>query len=134
MRLNQIMLPARDITQSKAFYLQMGFSLIVDTPHYVRFLVHDGESTFSLHSIEPDEQTGLLPDDSLSASQTVVYFECDQLDAKVAELQTRGIVFDQMPQDEAWLWREARLCDPSGNVLCLYYGGKNRIHPPWRVR
>lgn len=37
------------------------------------------------------------------------------------------------PQDERWLWREARLPDPSGNVICLYWAGVNRLNPPWRV-
>ena len=32
-----------------------------------------------------------------------------------------------------WLWREARLRDPSGNVVCLYHAGDYRRHPPWRV-
>jgi catechol 2,3-dioxygenase-like lactoylglutathione lyase family enzyme len=32
-----------------------------------------------------------------------------------------------------WLWREARLVDPSGNVICLYHAGANRLDPPWRV-
>ena len=32
-----------------------------------------------------------------------------------------------------WLWREARLVDPSGNVICLYHAGENRLNPPWRV-
>ena len=133
MRLNQVMLPALDIGLSKDFYTRMGFKLIVDSPHYVRFWVQDGDATFSLHSIEADD-SGQLPDAVELAPQTVIYFECDDVDAKVVELQARGFTFDQLPQNEAWLWREARLTDPSGNVLCLYYGGKNRVNPPWKVR
>jgi len=34
---------------------------------------------------------------------------------------------------EPWLWREARLEDPAGNVVCLYHAGSNRLDPPWRV-
>ena len=37
------------------------------------------------------------------------------------------------PADQAWLWREARLADPSGNVICIYHAGENRRFPPWRV-
>jgi hypothetical protein len=32
------------------------------------------------------------------------------------------------------LWREAHLRDPDGNMLCLFYAGKNRLDPPWRLK
>ncbi|MEM9090279.1 MAG: VOC family protein [Cyanobacteria bacterium P01_F01_bin.53] len=63
----------------------------------------------------------------------VVYFETDTLDDKVTELKQRGFLFYQDPTDESWLWREARLKDPSGNIICLYFAGNNRKNPPWRV-
>ena len=53
---------------------------------------------------------------------------------EVATLKARGVEFVQDPRDEAWLWREARLVDPSGNVPCLYHAGANRLDPPWRMR
>ena len=62
-----------------------------------------------------------------------VYFEHEQLDERVAELQRLGVVFDELPTDQSWLWREARLRDPAGNQLVLFYGGENRKNPPWRV-
>ena len=37
------------------------------------------------------------------------------------------------PLDRDWLWREARLTDPSGNVICIYHAGENRRFPPWRI-
>lgn len=63
----------------------------------------------------------------------MVYFEDDDLDATVERLIARGIAFDQFPRDERWLWREARLTDPAGNVLCLFHAGEMRKNPPWRV-
>ena len=63
----------------------------------------------------------------------VVYFEVENLDQRCRELADAGIVFDQEPRDEPWLWREARLRDPSGNVICLYWAGGNRKNPPWRI-
>jgi len=27
----------------------------------------------------------------------------------------------------------AESVDPSGNVVCLYHAGDNRLNPPWRV-
>lgn len=101
----------------------MGFELIVDEPHYARFKSTVGDATFSIHAVESLRE----------ASKTVVYFECVALDQQVADLKAKGLKFSQEPRDEPWLWREARLIDPSDNVICLYHAGKNRLYPPWRV-
>ena len=102
----------------------MGFELIVDAPHYARFKSTVGDATFSVHAVEAVAEP----------SRTVIYFECESLDEQVAALQAKGLQFTQEPRDERWLWREARLADPSGNVVCLYYAGENRLNPPWRVK
>ncbi|MBY0424820.1 MAG: bleomycin resistance protein [Cytophagales bacterium] len=62
-----------------------------------------------------------------------VYFEIENLDQEVEKLIGKGMVFDELPQDKEWLWREARIKDPDGNQLILYYAGKNRLNPPWRL-
>lgn len=124
MELNQVTLPALDITASVAFYRKMGFELIVDAPHYARFKSITGDATFSLHAVE--EMT--------EPSKTIVYFECSSVDEDVAALKSKGFQFTQEPRDERWLWREARLVDPTGNVICLYRAGENRLNPPWRVK
>ena len=124
MNLNQSTLPILDYAACVEFYRRLGFIQIVDSPpRYARFECPEGDATFSLHTV-----------DTLPASTgVVVYFECADLDAKVAALQAAGIVFTQLPQDERWLWREARLKDPAGNALCLFHAGTNRKHPPWRI-
>jgi catechol 2,3-dioxygenase-like lactoylglutathione lyase family enzyme len=124
MELNQVTLPATDIVASVQFYRSMGFELIVDSPHYARFKATVGDATFSVHKVET------MP----ASSETIVYFECANLDAQVAALLAKGIEFTQAPRDERWLWREARLRDPAGNVICLYHAGENRLNPPWRVK
>jgi predicted enzyme related to lactoylglutathione lyase len=123
MELNQVTLPAIDVAASVAFYRRMGFELIVDAPHYARFKSTVGNATFSVHAA----------DAMAESSKTIVYFECSLLDEQVAALKARGLQFVQEPRDEPWLWREARLVDPSGNVICLYHAGENRLNPPWRV-
>ncbi len=123
MNLNQVTLPSIDIEASKIFYREMGFTLIVDSPHYARFECPEGEATFSVH----------LVDEAPSDSGVVLYFETNRLDALVEELEDIGFVFDRKPEDQRWLWREARLRDPSGNTLCLFHAGENRKNPPWRV-
>jgi catechol 2,3-dioxygenase-like lactoylglutathione lyase family enzyme len=123
MNLNQVTLPARDVERSADFYRRLGFTQIVSSlPHYARFECRDGGATFSLHQAEAPPP-----------SETIVYFECDNLDAVYEELRAQGIVFDQAPADQPWLWREAYLRDPDGNVLCLYHAGSNRRYPPWRI-
>ena len=122
MNLNQVTVPALDVAASVAFYRTLGLVQIVDAPHYARFECPEGDSTFSVHRTELAAKPGL-----------VIYFEVEDLDRRCRELAAAGIVFDQEPQDEPWLWREARLRDPSGNIICLYWAGENRKNPPWRI-
>ncbi len=124
MNLNQVTVPALDVAQSVAFYEQLGLRLIVAAlPRYARFECTAGDATFSIH------QVAALP----AGEGVTVYFEHEGLDAWVAELQAKGIAFEELPTDKAWLWREARLKDPAGNQLILYYAGVNRKNPPWRI-
>lgn len=121
MRLNQVTVGCTDYAASCAFYTALGLRQIVHSPpRYARFETATGE-TFSIHAMERVTST------------TLVYFECDDLDATVASLKAAGLVFAQDPRDESWLWREARLFDPAGNGICLYHASENRRFPPWRV-
>ncbi|WP_304759104.1 VOC family protein [Sediminibacterium sp.] len=63
-----------------------------------------------------------------------IYFECENLDQFVNQLQVKGISFDELPNDKPWLWREARLKDPDQNTLILYFAGDNRLNPPWKIK
>jgi predicted enzyme related to lactoylglutathione lyase len=122
--LNQVTLPSTNVERAIRFYMSLGLVLVVENlPEYARFEFPFGNSTLSLHYVEQIRQpTGV-----------VVYFECEDLDARVAALMQQGVAFDTGPSDQTWLWREAHLRDPDGNVLCLYRAGVNRRNPPWRV-
>lgn len=122
MELNQVTLPVRDIGEAVRFYLELGFTQIVDSPHYARFECPEGDATFSLSLEEGEFRNG-----------AVIYFESRRLDEWVAELKARGIRFDREPEDQRWLWREAVLHDPSGNKIKLFRAGEARRNPPWRV-
>jgi catechol 2,3-dioxygenase-like lactoylglutathione lyase family enzyme len=124
MDLNQITVPAVDVAASVAFYKLLGLRLIVDSvPRYARFECPDGNSTFSVeHTTE-----------TLMGAGIAVYFECEKLDETVALMKQKGLHFESDPADQSWLWREARLRDPSGNQICLFKAGVNRKNPPWRV-
>lgn len=125
MNLNQITVPSLDLECSIPFYETLGLRLIVKAlPHYARFECPTGGATFSLHQVEK------LP----TGEGVYVYFEIENLDEYVAALVTKGIQFDELPNDKSWLWREARLKDMDGNQLILYWGGDNRKNPPWRLK
>ena len=122
MNLNQVTLPVSNMETTTEFYKILGFTQIVDTPHYARFECPAGSSTFSL-SLETNE----------FSNGATIYFEQENLDEWVLQLKAKGIQFDQDPKDERYLWREAILKDPSGNKIKLYWAGENRLNPPWRV-
>ena len=104
------------------FYLNLGFTQIVDTPHYARFSCPDGNSTFSL-SLENDD----------FENSSVIYFEHENLDELCQKLIDKGISFEQLPTEQRYLWKEAILHDPSGNKIKLYWAGDSRLNPPWKV-
>jgi catechol 2,3-dioxygenase-like lactoylglutathione lyase family enzyme len=121
-RLNQVTLAVSELERSVAFYRSLGLVQIVAGEGYARFACPDGESTLSLERLE-----------TVPASATTVYFECEELDATVSTLEAAGVRFEHGPVDQPWLWREARLRDPDGNWLCLFHAGENRLNPPWRL-
>lgn len=121
MNINQVTLPCTDYAASVEFYKRLGLNQIVDSPpRYARFEAPGG-ATLSIHAGDA------------ACAGAVIYFEVDDVDAAVAEIQARGLEFDALPVDQDWLWREAYLTDPAGNRLCVYHGGENRRFPPWRI-
>ncbi|MBO9204804.1 MULTISPECIES: VOC family protein [Niastella] len=124
LNLNQITISVKDVERSIEFYQKLGLRLIVKAlPAYARFECQAGETTFSLH-----QSTERIND------STWTYFETETLDEDVKKLIDLGVEFETLPTDQTWLWREARLKDPDGNQLILYYAGKNRKDPPWRIK
>jgi catechol 2,3-dioxygenase-like lactoylglutathione lyase family enzyme len=124
MNLNQVTVPSINVTKSISFYEKIGLQLIVKAlPNYARFECPDGDATFSIHKVASPP----------SAPGVTVYFERLDLDTYVDELIGQGVVFDELPNDKPWLWREARLKDPDNNQIIVYYAGKNRKNPPWRI-
>ncbi|RRQ52292.1 bifunctional hydroxymethylpyrimidine kinase/phosphomethylpyrimidine kinase [Sphingorhabdus wooponensis] len=120
--LNHVTMGCRDYAASVNFYMALGLQRIVDSPSngYARFEAPNGV-TFSIHQ-----------SDDVAAS-TIIYFESKRLDAWVTALASQGFAFEQLPQDESWGWREARLLDPAGNIVCLYKAGENRRYSAWRI-
>jgi catechol 2,3-dioxygenase-like lactoylglutathione lyase family enzyme len=126
LRLNHVTVAVSDIERAVEFYKRLGLiQIVADYPHYARFACPDGDSTFSL--------AGLGAGASIPPQTTSVHFECEDLDSRVAELKEKGVVFEQDPVDQPYLWREASLKDPDGNTIFLFSAGENRLNPPWRL-
>jgi len=122
-RLNQVTVTGTNYNRSVEFYRKLGLKQIVDNPpDYARFETPGG-ATFSIQ-IDPDEKI---------IATTAVYFECDDLDERVEQLARGGLMFEHGPRNQPWMWREARLRDPDGNIIFLYKAGEARRFPPWRV-
>lgn len=129
MNLNQITIHVKNIRRSIEFYEKLGLILIVDSPKngYARLECPEGRgggaaATFSLHEAE-----------NVASADASFYFEVDDVDARVADLKSKGLTFETEPTDQTWLWREAWTRDPDGYRIGIYHAGDNRRFPPWRI-
>ncbi|HEX8237842.1 MAG TPA: glyoxalase superfamily protein [Abditibacteriaceae bacterium] len=112
----QTVFPALRITdyeRSRSFYVD-GLGFTIDWEH--RFgpdfpvfmqLSREGQS-FYLSQHAGDCQPGGL-----------AYFYVPDVGAWYAQMQERGVVVDEPPQDQEWGNREMQLHDPDGNTLRL---------------
>jgi hydroxymethylpyrimidine/phosphomethylpyrimidine kinase len=123
-RLNQVTVTGTNYERSVDFYRRLGLVQIVHSPEngYARFETAGGV-TFSVQ-IDPEEKI---------IATTAIYLECDDLDERVEQLARSGIAFEHGPRNQPWMWREARLRDPDGNIIFFYKAGEHRRFPPWRM-
>jgi hydroxymethylpyrimidine/phosphomethylpyrimidine kinase len=123
-RLNQVTVTGTNYERSVDFYRRLGLTQIIDSPEngYARFETAGGV-TFSVQ-IDPEEKI---------IATTAIYLECDDLDERVEQLARSGIAFEHGPRNQPWMWREARLRDPDGNIIFFYKAGEHRRFPPWRI-
>ena len=128
MNLNQVTIFSERPVETVEFFEKLGLVRIVDSlPRYARLECPDGEATLSVNEAET------RPVGRLSSDNIYLYFECEDLDERVAHLRSLGLAFEQDPTDTPWLWRQAYLRDPNGNKICLFRAGENRKNPPWRI-
>jgi hydroxymethylpyrimidine/phosphomethylpyrimidine kinase len=122
-RLNQVTVTGTNYEQSVEFYRRLGLRQIVDNPpDYARFETAGGATL----SVQIDPQEKII-------ATTAIYLECDDLDDRVEQLARSGLAFEHGPRNQPWMWREARLRDPDGNIIFLYKAGEARRFPPWRI-
>lgn len=122
-RLNQVTVTGHDYARSVGFYKALGLKQIVENPpDYARFETQGGATL----SVQIDKEQEISGD-------VAVYLECDDLDDRVERLARAGVPFEHGPRNQPWMWREARLRDPAGNIIFLYKAGESRRFPPWRI-
>ena len=114
---------ATDLARSEAFYTRLGLRVIVRADRYLRFECPDGDGTFSVEAVA----------DVRGDEAVTVYFEDRDVDGVVERMAAGGATVDQLPADMPWRWREARLRDPDGHRICVFWAGRDRHDPPWRV-
>jgi catechol 2,3-dioxygenase-like lactoylglutathione lyase family enzyme len=125
MNLNQVTISSLNVKISTEFYTTLGLNLIVNAlPNYVRFECPNGETTFSIHSVD------VLPE----GNKITLYFEVDNLSQTVSDLKQKGITFNTEILEQPWLWNEAHLSDPDGHHIIIFHAGDNRKNPSWRVK
>ncbi|MFC7291405.1 VOC family protein [Hirschia litorea] len=130
MQLNQVTLPLTDFDASVAFYKTLGLRLIVSAPpRYARFecVPESGQgepATFSIAANGGSPAQGAYP---------ACYFETPRVDEIVSRLKAAGYVVFSEAEDKTYGWREAVVQDPAGNKIRIYWGGKNRRFPEWRI-
>lgn len=124
-RLNQVTVTGTDYRRSVEFYARLGLRQIVDSPDngYARFESAGGATL----SVQIDAEEKII-------ATTAIYLECDDLDSRVEQLARDGLAFEHGPRNQPWMWREARLRDPDGNIIFLYKAGEARRFPPWRMQ
>ena len=123
-RLNQVTVTGHDYEKSVAFYRALGLKQIVDSaPVYARFETAGG-ATLSVQ-IDPEEK--------ISRKHCRLSRMRRSRRARSTGWRASGMPFEHGPRDQPWMWREARLRDPSGNIVFLYRAGEARRFPPWRM-
>lgn len=89
MNLNQVTIASNNTSTLVSFYKKLGLKLIVDAlPRYASLECPDSEATLSIHFTE-----------TISTGNNItLYFEDENLDVLVEELQVKGITLNQLPK------------------------------------
>ncbi|GAA1650757.1 VOC family protein [Nonomuraea maheshkhaliensis] len=100
--------PVSDIEAAKAVYAALlGFQPQIDDPYYVGFECDN-------------EQIGLVPGGKTEdLSSPTVYWQVDDIDAKLAEVTAAGATVKSAPRKVGGTRVVATFTDPDGNVLGL---------------
>lgn len=115
-KIGQIAIPVGELNRAITFYRDtLGMRFLFQAPPGLAFF--DCGGVRILLDVPAGKQHG--------HHSSIIYYQVEDLPAAVAELKTRGVVFDQepelvaqMPDHELWM---AFLRDPDNNTLALMW-------------
>ncbi len=121
---NHALIYVTDLKRALSFYRDLlGFQAIEEEEGYARLRSSRSTTTMGLHVLT--KQVSSIP----SEEGVRLYFEVDNLDETCKELLSKGVKFDQLPEDMPWGWRHAYLHDPDGHQISLFWAGSKRLEP-----
>lgn len=92
---------------------------------FTRFMQMTGDTNYLAVTTGPSSSLGFMPpmegapDQWSPPREPTLYFMVKNVDAAYQKLSSRGVSFDEPPQDMPWGHRVARLKDPEGRRVCL---------------
>ena len=117
MRIQHLDFTSQSMDEVKRFYTELlgfkQFRHMTGDMHYLQIIT--GPSS-SLGFMPPMEGA---PDQWRPPREPNLYFMVQDVDAAYRTLSSRGVSFDQPPQDMPWGHRVAQLRDPEGRRVCL---------------
>ncbi len=119
---NHALIYVADLQRALRFYQGLlGLRVLEEEDGYARLQGREGTTTIGLHTLSTE-----VP--SIPSKEAIrLYFEVSNLDEFCKELQSKGVKFDQPPEDMPWGWRHAYLRDPDGHLISLYWAGEKRL-------
>jgi catechol 2,3-dioxygenase-like lactoylglutathione lyase family enzyme len=100
-----VMIPVSDQQKAKAFYLELGFEIIMEAP------AEHGETWIQMGLPKQPASIALM-------SFHGIIFETNNIEKEVAALQAKGIKVGEI-DNKPW-GKFAWVKDPDGNGLCLH--------------
>ena len=123
-RLNQVTVTGTNYERSVEFYRRLGLKQIVDNPTPIMRGSKPPAARPSRSRSTPKRRSSRRPRSISNATTST---------SGSSSWRAAGSPFEHGPRNQPWMWREARLRDPDGNIIFLYKAGEARRFPPWRM-
>lgn len=124
MELSHIWLLVENMPRALAFYCDtLGIDVLNDLGEFVELKANDHFqlALFTRAAMQLGEPT--IPISPIGGQHATLAFAVDALDERCARLRERGVTFtSDVANHPEWGLRTAFLCDPDGNLVCLYGG------------
>jgi predicted enzyme related to lactoylglutathione lyase len=120
MNLNTARIFVRDLSEAKAFYVDvLGLPMTADGTSLGYCVFKPGAAMLVVESVSADAP---LDEQVLVGRHTGLSFQVADVQSTYSDLLSRGVAFIEPPEEQAWGGILATLRDPAGNELqiCQY--------------